>query len=67
MNKRIKLIEEEKINKDNKINEMEKRIERLEKYHKPKIQLTSCNLKNTKSIQPHILFSFRKYNFSFKW
>ena len=53
LNKRIKLIEEEKINKDNKINEMEKRIEKLEKYHKPKIQLTSCNLKNTKSIQPH--------------
>ena len=34
LNKRIKLIEEEKINKDNKINEMEKRIERLEKFHK---------------------------------
>ena len=50
MNNRIKLIEEEKINKDNKINEMEKRIEKLEKYHKPKIQLTSCNLKNINSI-----------------
>ena len=55
LNKRIKLIEEEKINKDNKINEMEKRIERLEKFHKyeTKIQLTSCNLTNIKSIQPH--------------
>ena len=53
MNKRIKLIEEEKINKDNKINEMEKRIERLEKFHKPKIQLTSCNLTNIYSIEPH--------------
>ena len=55
LNNRIKLIEEEKINKDNKINEMEKRIERLEKFHKyeTKIQLTSCNLTNIKSIQPH--------------
>ena len=55
LNKRIKLIEEEKINKDNKINEMEKRIERLEKFHKyeTKIQLTSSNLTNIKSIQPH--------------
>ena len=32
---------------------MEKRIEKLEKYHKPKIQLTSCNLKNIKTIKPH--------------
>ena len=55
LNKRIKLIEEEKINKDNKINEMEKRIERLEGFHKneTKIQLTSCNLTNIFSIQPH--------------
>ena len=55
LNKRIKLIEEEKINKDNKINEMEKRIERLEKFHKyeTKIQLTSSNLRNCFSIQPH--------------
>ena len=32
---------------------MEKRIERLEKFHKPKIQLTSCNLTSIFSIQPH--------------
>ena len=52
LNKKIKLIEEEKLNK---INEMEKRIKRLEGFHKyeTKIQITSCNLKNIKSIQPH--------------
>ena len=51
LNKKIKLIEEEKLNK---INEMEKRIKRLEGFHKyEKEQLTSCNLKNIKSIQPH--------------
>ena len=55
MNKRIKLIEEEKIKKENKINEMEKRIKRLEGFHKEetKIQLTSCNLTNIFSIEPH--------------
>ena len=52
MNKKIKLIEKEKLNK---INELEEWIKRLEGFHKyeTKIQLTSCNLINIKSIQPH--------------
>ena len=52
LNKKIKLIEEEKINK---INEMEKRIKRLEGFHKEetKNQLTSINLKYIKSVKPH--------------
>ena len=45
LNKRIKLIEEDKLKKENKINEMEKRIKRLEGFHKEetKNQLTSIN------------------------
>ena len=55
LNERIKLIEEDKLKKENKINEMEKRIKRLEGFHKveTKIQLTSSNLTNIKSIEPH--------------
>ncbi len=55
LNKRIKLIEEDKLKKENKINEMEKRIKRLEGFHKEetKIQLTSSNLTNIFSIEPH--------------
>ena len=52
LNQKIKLIEEEKLNK---INEMEKRIKRLEGFHKDEIknQIISCNLNNIKSIQSH--------------
>ena len=52
LKERIKLIEEEKLNK---INEIEEKIKKLEKFHKEKteIKLSNCNLINIKSIQPH--------------
>ncbi len=55
MNERIKLIEEDKLKKENKINEMKKRIKRLEGFHKEanKNQLTSSNLTNIKTIEAH--------------
>ena len=61
LTKRIELIENVLKNKDNKIdnidnnkiNEIEKRINKLELFHKDKnkIQLTNCNLKNINSIE----------------
>ena len=50
LNKKIKLIEEETINKNNIINDLEKRIERLEKISKSQLKY---NLKNIYSIQSH--------------
>ncbi len=60
LNKRIEIIEDKVIEKDdnkNKIKEIENKIEKLEGFHllkeKHKIQLKSCNLKNINSIHPH--------------
>jgi len=55
LNERIEIIEKNNNKLKNENNEIKKRIKILEEYHKDKYkeQLTKCNLKNIKSIQPH--------------
>ena len=54
MNNRIELIEKENDKlKNEKFKEIERRLNKLEIFHKNKIQLTKCNLIKKKSIKAH--------------